>query len=161
MVRSWNRLPREVVDTLFLEGPSTPHWMGPWATWSSTRSGGWWPCLWQGDWNLMILGIPSIPSHSVILWSWEQYLSGDQCFLVISDCRSLPWSHLQLLKKSNWRSLLTVLICDFMLLYLLILRGIVMYLNPSEWQPFFILVRTVCRRIRSSLCHGNCLLTCL
>jgi len=26
---------------------SKPGWMGPWATWSRTRSGGWWPCLWQ------------------------------------------------------------------------------------------------------------------
>ena len=25
---------------------SRPGWMGPWATWSDTRSGGWWPCLW-------------------------------------------------------------------------------------------------------------------
>jgi len=36
---------------------------------SNSRSGGWWPCLWQGDWNFMILGIPSNPSHSMILWS--------------------------------------------------------------------------------------------
>jgi len=43
-------------------------WMGPWAAWSSTRCGGWWPCLWQGGWNLMIRGIPSNPSDSVILW---------------------------------------------------------------------------------------------
>jgi len=47
---------------------SRPGWMRPWATWSSTRSGGWWPCLWQGDWNLLILGDPSNQSHSMILW---------------------------------------------------------------------------------------------
>jgi len=28
-----------------------------------------WLCLWQGGWNLVILGIPSNPSHSMILWS--------------------------------------------------------------------------------------------
>jgi len=26
-------------------------WMGPWAAWSSIKSGGWWPCLWQGGWS--------------------------------------------------------------------------------------------------------------
>jgi len=35
---------------------SRPGCMVPWATWSSTRSGGWWPSLWQGGWNLVILG---------------------------------------------------------------------------------------------------------
>ena len=47
---------------------SRPGWMGPWATWSSTKSGAWWPCLWQGGWNLMILGVPSNSSHSMMLW---------------------------------------------------------------------------------------------
>ena len=46
---------------------SRPGWMGPWAVWSNTRSGGWWLCLWQGHWNLMILGVPSNPRHSMIL----------------------------------------------------------------------------------------------
>ena len=46
---------------------SRPGWMGPWAAWSSTRSEGWWLCLQQGDWNLMILEVPSNPGHSVIL----------------------------------------------------------------------------------------------
>jgi len=52
---------------------SSPGWMGPWATWSSTRSGGWWPCLWQGGWNLVILGVPSNPSHSVIQWFLKMF----------------------------------------------------------------------------------------
>jgi len=43
---------------------SRPGWLGHWASWFSTRSRGWWPCLW----NLMILGVLSNPSHSVILW---------------------------------------------------------------------------------------------
>ena len=47
---------------------SRPGWMKPWATWSSPRSGGWWSCLWQRSWNLMILWVPSNPSHSMILW---------------------------------------------------------------------------------------------
>jgi len=45
-----------------------PGWMGPWAAWSSTRSGGWWPYLQQGSWNLMFLGVPSNPSHYMTLW---------------------------------------------------------------------------------------------
>ena len=32
----------------------------------SIRYGGWWLCLWQGDWSLMILEVLSNPSHSVI-----------------------------------------------------------------------------------------------
>lgn len=43
-----------------------PGCMGLWAAVASTRSGGWWPCIWWGDWNL-VLGIPSNPSYSVIL----------------------------------------------------------------------------------------------
>jgi len=27
---------------------SRPDWMGPWATWSGTKCGGWWPCLGGG-----------------------------------------------------------------------------------------------------------------
>jgi len=42
-------------------------WMGPWAAWSSTRCGGWWPCMWKGGWSYMILGVPSNPSHPMIL----------------------------------------------------------------------------------------------
>jgi len=30
-------------------------------------SGGWWPCLWQGGWNLMILAVPSNPSQTMVL----------------------------------------------------------------------------------------------
>ena len=42
-------------------------WMGPWAAWSSIKCGGWWPCLLQGGWILVILHVPSNPSHSTIL----------------------------------------------------------------------------------------------
>jgi len=48
---------------------SRPGWIEPWAAWSSSRSGGWWPCRWQKDWNFMILGIPSNSSHCMILWT--------------------------------------------------------------------------------------------
>jgi len=57
-VRCWKRLLREVVDALSLEAFKTRldgalgSLVLPWAT----RSGGWGPCLWRGDWNLMILG---------------------------------------------------------------------------------------------------------
>ena len=34
---------------------------------SSTRHGGWWPCLWQRGWNKVILAVPSNPSQSMIL----------------------------------------------------------------------------------------------
>jgi len=34
---------------------SRPGWMEPWAAWSTIRYGGWWPCLWWGDWRLVIL----------------------------------------------------------------------------------------------------------
>ena len=47
---------------------SRPGWMGPWITCSSTRSGGWWLCLWQWGWNLVIHGVPSNSSGSMILW---------------------------------------------------------------------------------------------
>ena len=53
---------------------SWPGWMGPWATLSSTRSGVWLPCLGQGGWNLMILEVPSNPSHSMILREGEMTL---------------------------------------------------------------------------------------
>ena len=67
-VKCWHSCP----DRLWMLHPwrcSRPGWMGPWAAWSSIKCGDWWPCLWQGDWNFMILGIPSNPSHSMILWS--------------------------------------------------------------------------------------------
>jgi len=60
-------------ERLWIFGPwscSRPGWMGPWATGSTTRSGGWWSCLCQWGWNFMILGVPSNPSHFMILWSW-------------------------------------------------------------------------------------------
>ena len=44
-----------------------PGWMGPWAVGSSLTLDvevGWQPSLRQGGWNLMILELPSIPSHT-------------------------------------------------------------------------------------------------
>ena len=64
LVRCWHSCP----ERLWMPHPwrcSRPSWMGPWATLSSTKSGGFWPCLWQEDWNLVILEVPSNPSHSV------------------------------------------------------------------------------------------------
>jgi len=65
VVRCWNRL----------EHPrpwrcSRAGWMGPLAAWSSIKCGGWQPWLQQGGWNLVILGVPSNPSHSMILWNF-------------------------------------------------------------------------------------------
>ena len=42
-------------------------WMGPWAPWSGIRYAGLWTCMQQMSWNLMILEVPSNPSHSMIL----------------------------------------------------------------------------------------------
>ena len=49
------------------EGLISPR-LGPWVSWSHIRCGGCRPCLWQGDWSLMILEVPSNLSHSMILW---------------------------------------------------------------------------------------------
>jgi len=46
-------------------------WMSMGAIFSSSWHSGWQPCLWQGDWNLMILEVPSNPSHSMILLFYE------------------------------------------------------------------------------------------
>ena len=46
---------------------SRPGWMGPWAAWSSIKCRRWWPCVWEGGWSLMIIEVPSNPSHSMIL----------------------------------------------------------------------------------------------
>jgi len=40
--------------------------MVPWAAWSGIKCGGWWPCLWQGGWRFVILGVPSNLSRSMI-----------------------------------------------------------------------------------------------
>ena len=48
LVRCWHSCP----ERLWMPHPwrcSRPSWMGPWATLSSTKSGGFWPCLWQED----------------------------------------------------------------------------------------------------------------
>lgn len=41
---------------------------------SSSRYGGWRPYLWQGSWSLMMLDVPSKPSHSMILYSQNRAL---------------------------------------------------------------------------------------
>jgi len=85
-------IPRGVQDP----GSSNRGCMEPWATWCSTRSGGWWPCLWQGGWNLMILGVPSNPSHWVILWfdggeaSWSRWMS--LLNLSVISYKALSWT---------------------------------------------------------------------
>ena len=56
---------------------SRPGWMRPLAAWSGIRYGGWWPCLWQGSWNLMIL-----PTQA-ILWFYDSLEIGPAC------CREL------------------------------------------------------------------------
>ena len=62
MVRCWNRLSREAADALSLEMLKA-RLDGPEVTWSSTWPSSWQPCLWQGDLNMMILGVLSNPSH--------------------------------------------------------------------------------------------------
>ena len=62
--REWWGIVTGCPDRLWLLHP----WMRPWATWSSTRSEGWWSCLQKGGLSLMILRVPSNPSHSKILW---------------------------------------------------------------------------------------------
>ena len=37
------------------------------AAWSRISYEGWQPCLWQEGWSLMILEVPSNPSHSVVI----------------------------------------------------------------------------------------------
>jgi len=69
VVKCWHRLPREAVDAPSLE--IQPGRTRPWAAWFGTRSGGWWPCLWQVHWNLVIRGDPSNPSQSMILVSYD------------------------------------------------------------------------------------------
>ena len=58
---------------------SRPGWMGPWAAWSSIKCEGWWPWLQQRDRRLMILEVPSNPSHSVILWNKERLKKDRHC----------------------------------------------------------------------------------
>ena len=46
-------------------------WMGPWATWSSTRSGGWCPCLVE----VLEFGDPSGSFQRKTLWFYDLKLS--------------------------------------------------------------------------------------
>ena len=60
---------------------SQPGWLEPWAVgpWSSTRSGGWWPCLWQGHWSLKVLWVPSNPRH-FIPWFCDDSIKFSYCW---------------------------------------------------------------------------------
>lgn len=42
---------------------------------------------WQGDWNKVILKVPSSLSSSVILWSWLSYCLG-RCFFSLDEERA-------------------------------------------------------------------------
>lgn len=55
--------PKEMWHFLQIVGCQTWHSRNP-----SMISGGWWSCLWQRGWNLVILGVPSNPSHFMVLW---------------------------------------------------------------------------------------------
>ena len=62
-----------------------------WPSWSlpttiSFRDFFCWPCLRQGGWSLMILEIPSNPSHSMILWHCASWKS--QCLIFYWICPS-------------------------------------------------------------------------
>ena len=97
-------------DRLWMHHPwrcSRPGWMGPWAAWSSIKCGGWQPCLWQGSWSLMILRVPSNPSHSVILWIWSDFQGQLYYVMVPQDVASLtsPWLsiYFSFLQKQRFR----------------------------------------------------------
>ena len=70
-------------------------WMEPWAAWSSIRYGDCWPCLWWGGWSLMILEVPSNPSHSTIIWficgRWPGKLPIANNGFIIHMMPSCPW----------------------------------------------------------------------
>jgi len=77
-----------------------PGRMEPWANWSSTWSSGRHPCLLQGGWNLMILEVPSNPSHPIIVWLcvlWWDKVNRKQLNLAatVSRCWSVNQVHEQ------------------------------------------------------------------
>lgn len=73
---SWASLTSSPLWLLSLEVFKTS-WMGPWASRSSVRSGGLWLTLWPGGNGFGIIGVPSKPSHSMILWRTRLILA--QC----------------------------------------------------------------------------------
>lgn len=52
----------------------SPGWMWLWAIWSNTWPSGWQPCLWQRSRNLVVFGVPSNSSHSMIIWFSSSFL---------------------------------------------------------------------------------------
>ena len=90
--REWRGAGTGFPERLWMPHPwkcSRPGWMRLWAA----RSGSWWPCLWQGGWNLTILGVSSNPSHSN--------------FVMQASCSQLPppeasWELLLLPLRSLW-----------------------------------------------------------
>ena len=95
VVRCWNSCP----ERLWMPHPwrcSRPGWMGPWAAWSSIRCESWQPCTQQRVWSLMILEVPSNPSHSKILW-FSSFLDV-RAIQVCSDVQPASWifTHLAL-----------------------------------------------------------------
>jgi len=92
---------------------SRPGWVGLWATWSSTRSGGCWPCLWHGGWSLMIFEVPSDPCHSAILWFCDSVTQFHSCRL--SKSRPHTVSVLLLCRKIRKNSGLQMWISCFKL----------------------------------------------
>ena len=65
LLREWWGAGTGCPERLWMPCPwrcSRPGWMGPWTAWSSIRHGGWWPCMQQRGWSL-ILEVPPNPSY--------------------------------------------------------------------------------------------------
>ena len=78
--------------------------------WALLKCGGWWPCMQQGGWSLMILEVPSNPT---ILWFYEhillsslnkdlkRHLLGQA--LVPASSRSMEWvASFSIAKEEKW-----------------------------------------------------------